>query len=292
MDVAEECLLAIEDDLHRASRAQGEKRNLYLHAQVFAGTESSTYPGQVNPDLVERQRQASGHLVLVDVQPLGGDVKVDAAVLGRDRKARLRPERGLVLHAGFVVALDHDRPGGLRISTADPLAVQDVAEGVDRLRVDRRHRVDERFGRLVVDDHRGRSAPRRLGVVRGHCRDGLTLVAHDIGGEDGLIGVVEPVGLAAGNILTCDQCPDAGYSQSRRGVYSPDDRRRIGRADDVAPEHALGEQVGGEGELAPNLRYPVRPSHALAQATATFRDRRAHCRRASWTAWTAARIRP
>ena len=50
----------------------------------------------------------SGELVAVDVQPLRGDVEVDAALAVRDREARLGAEEGLVLHADLVLAGDDD----------------------------------------------------------------------------------------------------------------------------------------------------------------------------------------
>ena len=96
--------------------------------------------GEVQPHLLEGEGQAGCHLLLVDVQPLGGDVQVDTAVLGGDREPGLGTHEGLVLHAGLVVALDDDRTGGVRVARADLLAVEDVAEGMDRLGVDRRDR--------------------------------------------------------------------------------------------------------------------------------------------------------
>jgi hypothetical protein len=58
-----------------------------LHRHVFARAERPAHAGQRQPDLVRGQAQAGGDLFLVDVQPLGGDVEVDAAVLGRYREA-------------------------------------------------------------------------------------------------------------------------------------------------------------------------------------------------------------
>ena len=88
---------------------------MHVHRQVLATAERAADTGQGEPHLLGRHRQRAADLLLVDVQPLGGDEQVDATVLGRHRQPGLRPEERLVLHADLVVALDHDvgrrRPG-------------------------------------------------------------------------------------------------------------------------------------------------------------------------------------
>ena len=72
-------------------------------------------PASVSRTFSGGRSEAGGDLVLVHVQPLGGDVEVDAAVLGGDGEAGLRAEEGLVLHADLVLAGDDDvgrRPSG------------------------------------------------------------------------------------------------------------------------------------------------------------------------------------
>ena len=140
---------------------------------------------------------------LVDVQPLGGDEEVHAAVLGRHGEAGLRPEEGLVLHADLVLAGDHDLALGVRVAVADRHVAQQVAARVQRRdrRVERALGVGQRLEHLVVDlDLLGRRA-RGLGVVGGDDRDRLALVADVLPREHRLVVDLQPVGLAAGHVL-------------------------------------------------------------------------------------------
>jgi hypothetical protein len=126
--VAVERLLPVVDHLHRTTRAQREHAGVDLHRQVLARPERAADSGQRQPYLLRGQAQARRELVAVDVEPLGGDVEVDAAVLGRHRQPRLRAEESLVLHADLVLAADHDvgrRP--VRVTLADRLVPDDVS---------------------------------------------------------------------------------------------------------------------------------------------------------------------
>ena len=79
-----------------------------LHREVLAAAERAAHAGQREPHLLGRQAEARGDLVAVDVQPLGRDVEVDAALAVGDREPGLRAEEGLVLHADLVLAGDDD----------------------------------------------------------------------------------------------------------------------------------------------------------------------------------------
>ena len=104
-------------------------------AEVLAAAERAADAAEHEPHLLRRQVERGGELVAVDVQPLGGDEEVHAAVLGRHREARLRPEEGLVLHADLVLAGDHDLALGVRVAVADRDVAQQVAARVQRRRV-------------------------------------------------------------------------------------------------------------------------------------------------------------
>ena len=90
-----------------------------LQRQVLAGPEGAADAGQRDPHLFRGQAQAGRHLLLVDVQPLGGDEQVDAAVLGGDGQAGLGAQEGLVLHADLVLPADHDVGPVPRVAAAD-----------------------------------------------------------------------------------------------------------------------------------------------------------------------------
>ena len=108
VDVADERLLAVVDDLHRPVRAQSEQRGVDLHREVLAAAEGAADAGEVDPHLVGLEVEARRDLVSVDVQPLRGDVDVDATLAVRDRDAGLGAEERLVLLADVVDALDGD----------------------------------------------------------------------------------------------------------------------------------------------------------------------------------------
>ena len=109
-----------------------------LHREVLAAAERAADAGQREPHLLRRQVEARGDLVAVDVQPLGGDVEVDAAVVVGHREAGLRAEERLVLHADLVLAGDDDVGGRVRVAVVDADVAQDVAGRVQRRRVGRR----------------------------------------------------------------------------------------------------------------------------------------------------------
>ena len=103
--------------------------------------------------LLGRQVQAQRELVAVDVQPLRGDVEVDATLAVRDREARLGAEERLVLHADLVLAGDDDVGVRVGVAVADPHVAQDVPRQVE-LRCIRGHRplrIGQRLQHVVVD---------------------------------------------------------------------------------------------------------------------------------------------
>ena len=117
--VAGERLLAVVDDLHRAVRVQREQRAVDLHRQVLAPAERAADAGEVDAHLLERQPEARRDLRAVDVQPLGRDVDVDAALAVGHREARLGAEERLVLDADLVDAADRDVARGVGVAVAD-----------------------------------------------------------------------------------------------------------------------------------------------------------------------------
>ena len=85
-----------------------------LQADVLAGAERAADAAEHEAHLLLGEPEAGGDLLAVLVQPLGGDVQLDAAaVVVGDRQRRLEPEERLVLHADLVGALDDDVAGGV-----------------------------------------------------------------------------------------------------------------------------------------------------------------------------------
>ena len=142
-----------------------------------------------------------------------------------------------------------------------------------RAAVERGLGVRDGFELLVVDADRGRGAARRLGVVGGHDRDRLSLVAHVLEGEHGLVGVLEAERLAARDVLVRQHCEDAGQGERAGEVKAAHARPRVRAAQRRAPEHPVGAQVAGVRELALDLGDAVAAQHALADATARDRAR-------------------
>ena len=133
-------------------------------------------PPSVEPHLLVGQAEARGDLLAVLVQPLRGDVQLDAAAARvGDGQRRLEPEERLVLHADLVGALDHDVAGDGRVAATIALVADHVAVGMDRrvAAVDRPLGVGERLEHLVLDDDRVERPAARLGVVGGDRGDRL-----------------------------------------------------------------------------------------------------------------------
>ena len=111
-----------------------------LHRQVLAAAERAADARQRQPDLLRRQAEALGELVAVDVQPLGRDVEVDAALAVGHREPGLGAEERLVLHPDLVLAGDDDVGGRVGVAVVDADVAQDVAAEVHARRVGRHRR--------------------------------------------------------------------------------------------------------------------------------------------------------
>ena len=130
--VPEERLLPVVDHLHRLAGVQRQHARVHVHRQVLAAAERAAHAGQREPHLLRRQPERRADLPLVHVQPLGRDVQVDAAVLGRHGQPGLRAEEGLVLHADLVLADHHHVGHGLGIALAELQVPDQVALRVQR----------------------------------------------------------------------------------------------------------------------------------------------------------------
>ena len=119
-------------------------------------------PPSVSRTCSSGEAEAGGDLLAVLVQPLRGDVQLDAAAAGvGDRQRRLEAEERLVLHADLVGALDDDVAGRRRVAAARSrwwrMTLPSGWIGGWRA-VDRRLGVDQRLEHLVRR-RRSRRAP-------------------------------------------------------------------------------------------------------------------------------------
>ena len=195
-----------------------------LHRDVLAAAERAADAGEREAHLVLGQVERRRDLVAVDVQPLGRDEEVDAAVLGGHREPGLRAEEGLVLHPDLVLAAHHDVGLARLLAVGDVDVAQKVAGGVQRWGVGSRRvlGVGERLELLVVDLDPLGGAARGLRVVGGDDRHRLALVADLAERQHRLVVVLEPVRLAAGDVLVGQDRVDArdrerGAELDRRG---------------------------------------------------------------------------
>lgn len=122
------------------------------------------------------------------MQPLRGDVEVDPAVLAGYREPGLCAHLGLILHASLITALNDHVACGLGVTRADPLAVQHVAQGVDRLGVGRDLAICKGLARNVVDHDRRGGPPGGLGVISSDSRHRLSHEPDDVPRETGWSG--------------------------------------------------------------------------------------------------------
>ncbi len=102
-----------------------------------------------------------------------------------------------------------------------------------------------------------RGSPRLLRLLGGDERDRLAVEAHALGGEHGLVGELEPVGLAAGNVGLRQNGVHSGHGHGGRHVDREDAGVRVRAADRATPEHAGRVEVARVHELAGDLRNRV-----------------------------------
>ena len=312
MDVADERLLAAVDHLHGPPRVEREHRRVHLDREVLATAERAADAGEVDPHLLRLEREAGRDLVAVDVQPLGRDVDVDAALAVRDRDPRLRAEEGLVLLAELVVAGDDDVSG--RVGVAAPH--RELADDV-RLRALGRHRGARRASRrgaAPISVARSGSTTgssgsyststaaaarlRLLRLLRRDDRDRLAEVAHAVDREHGLVGKLEPVDLLARDVLVREDGVDARHRERLGDVDGDDARVRVRAAHGLPPEQVRRLEVARVLELAQDLRDRVLAARRRSRDAAPERPRpglrlrrRAHlCAHLAAATWTASRI--
>jgi hypothetical protein len=278
VDVAEERLLAVVDHLDRPAGSQCQQAGVDVHGQVLAAAERAADAGEGHPDLLGGQPERGTDLALVGVQPLGGDVQVDPAVLGRYGQAGLRAQESLVLHAHLVLAHDDDLGFRVLVAAAQPQVPHQVPlwvqvgglpadSGGRRGRVvqhvpgrvaECRHRVGDRLPHVVVDPDPFGGLPGDLGVGGGDEGHRLTLVADRLVGQDRLVGELEPVPVGARHVLGREHGLHARDRQRLADVDGPDPRERMRAAQGRSPEHALDPQVARVSELPADLQHAVR----------------------------------
>lgn len=283
VDVSEEGLEPVVDDLDGLAGAERQQAGVDLHRDVLAAAEGPADAGERHTDLVLGQAEDGGDLAEVRVQPLGGDVQLDAAVLGGHREAGLGAEEGLVLHAEGVLARDDDvgALGGLVGVAADDrlpvhdVGVRDVADVVvvpalvheHGVRGGRRGLVGDDGQLAVLDLDLGGGAARGLRVVGGHDGDRFTVVADLAVGENRRVLDLQAVVLhLGGQVLIRHHGVDAGGGERLGGVDGDDLGVRDGGAQRLAPEHVLVPHVGGVRELSGDLEGAVGAERGLADA--------------------------
>ena len=131
VNVADERLVALVDHLDGAAGAESQHAGVGVHGEVLPCTECPAGARKVQPHLVLGQPQAWSRLRQVLMQPLCGDVKVDATAAVGHGQARLGSQEGLVLDPHLVGSL-HDHLGGtVDAAAADRHRVDHIAVGVD-----------------------------------------------------------------------------------------------------------------------------------------------------------------
>src|SRR2546430_11314848 len=102
MDVAVEGFLAAVGHPDRPLGREREEARVDLERHVFTRSERAAHAGKHKAYLRLRQAKARRDLAQVLVQPLRGNVQLDAAVAPRDGKSGLRAQSRLVLHRKLV----------------------------------------------------------------------------------------------------------------------------------------------------------------------------------------------
>ena len=232
MHVAVERLLAAVDHLDRTIGAQRQQAGMGLHRDILAAAERPTDARKLKAHLRRRQIQRSRNLTLVRMQPLSGDVEIDAAVLGGNGQARFRTEKCLILHPDLVLAGYDDLCPDVLRAPFDVHPTQHVADDAVtshgravnplRRRQDRGGRVRDRGQNLVTDDDLLACDPGCLGMIGSNDRDGFAFVADLLLCQHGLIVDLEPVPVEPGNVIASQHGIHAGQLD-RLGDVDADD---------------------------------------------------------------------
>ncbi len=271
--VGVEGLLAGEGHLHRAAGAQRQQRQGDLEGQVLAVGGGARHAGDHQPDPVGLKAQAGGGAVAVAVRVGGGQVQLDAAVRPRHGQPGLGAERGRVLPADLVEALDDDLADGVRVPGAQRQVAEQVAVRVQRRRREGLLGVGHGLQRLVVDRDQTDRQPGGVRVVGGHRGDRLAVVAHHAGGQHRPVGddragrsAVRSALRAGRQVGGGDHGVHAGQRERGRGVDAADPGVRVRRAQQRAPQQPLGPQVGRVRVDAERLGQRVAAQRGAAQA--------------------------
>jgi hypothetical protein len=252
VDVGGKGLRSVVDHLHRPPGVQRQQAQMDLQSEVLAGAEGAADPGEMDPDLIGLEAEAGVDLFMVLVDPLGGNVEVDAPNAVGNGEPCLGSQHRLVDRAGLVGALDHD------LAAQILGAVDDLHDSEGLTPVEGLLRIDERFQRLVLDPHRP-SGEDRCGVVDGG--DDRHRLAPEPGlavGEHRLIADGLAAGALAGHVVDREDGVDAGHRQRRGRIDRHDPRLDMGATDGGSPQHVVGKGIAGELETALHLGDAVR----------------------------------
>ena len=171
LDVAGERLGSVVDHLYGTPGPQGQQGDVDVERDVLASSKGSTDPGRVAPDRLIGQVEASDDLSVIDVNPLRGDVEVEATEAVGNGQAGLGAERGLVLGRRLIETFDHNGAGGIRVSSPYLHLAKGVPAGCGHLRIGHRRQ------RLPFDDDGLHGTTCRLRVVGGDHGNGFTPIA-------------------------------------------------------------------------------------------------------------------
>jgi hypothetical protein len=251
--VAQEGFLPGRRQLHRAAGAQRQQAEREVETRVLAVRRRARDARDDDLHPVRLQAVAGRRHVAVAVRVGRGDVQLHAAVGAGHREAGLRADGGRVLAADAVEALDHHLARRLRVAVAQGDVADQVAVGVQGLGREGLLRVGDRFEDLVLDDDRRGRHARRVRVVGRDRREGLPVVAYDVGGEHGAVGRAVTGQRAARDVLVRDDRADAGHLTRVGGVDGDHARVRVRGTQDRRPQEPFGPQVGGVGEGALRL---------------------------------------
>ena len=182
-----------------------QQRGVDLDGEILATPESAADTPQMDAHLVGLEPETRRDLVTIDVQPLRGDVDVDAPRAVRDGETRLRAEKRLILDPHLVHARHAHVTGRVRVAVADHDRAHDVRPVVVAVAMPHRgpvgmqrrllggalHLVDG-FELLVLDHDRLRGTPRLLRMLCRNEGHRLAVVAHAVDRQHRLVGKLEP----------------------------------------------------------------------------------------------------
>ena len=230
-------LRPVVDHLDRLAGPLGQKREMYVKRNVLASPKCTTQAHRVTANGVFWNTKTGDDLLLVDVDPLRGDMEVNGSHPIGDGDTGLGPEWCLILGRCLVVTLDNHLTRCGRIPPPNLHLSKDFALGLGCFGIDRGRKL------LPINNNRLHGLSSRLRVLRGnHCHRLSPKLRHFVT-EHRLVLMLLTKGAKTGHVLLGEHGVNTGHRQRWRRVDADQTSVGVWAAKCRSPKHPVSEQI-------------------------------------------------